>query len=166
MSRERAESGDSRGVSATVGVTLFVAIVVVLAAVVGSMALAFGGQLDAPGEFASFSTSYEPTGQGNDGIPYVNLTHTGGDVLDGDEVFVTDSDGNRVAWNDVWTGGPTVTTGEYVHVDGECSDGALNAISEGEVYRVVHAPADSDSSTVLAEHEIESPPTSSATPSC
>lgn len=84
----------------------------------------------------------------------------GGDALDGEEVVVVDGDGDRVAWNDVWTGGPSVEPGDYVHVDGRGSDCALNEVSEGEVYRVVHAPADSDASTVLAEREIPSPPDS------
>jgi hypothetical protein len=53
----------------------------------------------------------------------------------------------------------SVERGEYVHVDGKGSDCALAAITEGETYRVVHAPNGSDATT-LAEVRIETPPDS------
>jgi flagellin-like protein len=159
-------STNERGVSPVIGVVLLVAITTLLAALVGTMALGFGGELGAPTEYASVSTTYAPSGAANGGVAYVNITHESGDVLDGDEVYIRDSNGNEVLWKDVWTGGDTIEPGEYVHIDGKDSDCALNAVTEGEIYRVVYAPNGTDSSTVLAELEIESPPDSTGTYGC
>lgn len=144
--------------SPVIGVVLLVAVTVVLASVLGVMALGFGGEFEAPTDHASVSTDYDPSGAGNGGTAYVNITHEGGAVLDGTEVYVRDSTGNEVLWTDVWTGSDTVEPGEYVHIDGQGSDSALNPITEGEVYRVVHEPSGADGSTVLATVEIETAP--------
>lgn len=130
------------------------------------MALGFGGELDVPAERAGLSTAYEPSGAGNGGVAYVNITHEGGDLLDGTEVYIQDSSGNEVAWTDVWTGGDTVEPGEYVHIDGKDSDCALDSITEGEVYRAVYEPSGGDGSTVLARVEIETEPDSTDTYTC
>jgi len=155
---------DERAVSAAVGVSLFIAIVVVLAATVATMTLAFGDELDAPTDHAGVSTDYDPSGGGNGGVAYVKIIHEGGPKLDGGEVYIRDSDGNEVLWKNVWTAGDTIEPGEYVHIDGKGSDCALNEITEDEVYRVYHAPNDSDTETKLAEVEIEDPPDSPAGP--
>lgn len=160
------DSTTNRGVSPVIGVVLLVAVTVTLAAVLGGIALGFGGELDAPTDHASVSTSYDPSGAGNGGTAYVNITHEGGAVLDGGEVYVRDSSGNEVLWRDVWTGGDTVEPGEFVHIDGVGSDCALNAVTDGEVYRVVHEPSDADASTVLATVEIETAPDSVTTDNC
>ncbi len=81
-------------------------------------------------------------------------------------MYIRDSAGNEVLWTDVWTGGDTIEPGEYVHIDGKGSDCALNSITEGETYRVVHAPNGSDTSTTLAEVEIETEPDSTGTHTC
>jgi len=155
-----------RGVSPVIGVVLLVAVTVILAAVIGVMALGFSGELAGPAGYASVSADYVPSGEGNGGVAYVNITHESGDVLDGTEVYIVDSSGNRVLWTDVWFGGDTIAPGEFVHIDGKGSDCALNAITEGETYRVVHEQNGSDTSTTLAEVDIETEPDSVSTHTC
>lgn len=153
-----------RAVSPVIGAVLVVAITVTLAATVGALTLGFDSRLDAPAPYAAFEVTYDPAGTGNGGIAYLNVTHTGGNVGDGSEVYVVDDAGNRVAWTDVWTGGGTVDVGEHVHVDGKGSDCELNAPREGATYRVVYRGDGSEQ--VLAEYEVERPPANPGTYSC
>lgn len=134
-----------------------VAIVVLLAAVIGTLALGFDDNLAEPAPMADFDTDYDPSGEGNDdNTPYLNLTFESGQTMDGDQVYVVDSDGNRVLWLDIWHGGPNVEPGQFVHVDGQGSDDALNEITEGEVYKVVWEGEGGQH--IISEHEIETPP--------
>jgi flagellin-like protein len=156
-------SAARRGVSPVIGVVLLVAIVVALAAVVGVMATSFEDSLQEPAPTAQFDTDYDPAGAGNGGIAYVNLSFDTGETMDGDRVYIVDSDGNRVRWVDVWTGGPNVEPGEYVHVDGKGSDCELNRITEGETYRLVWERENGDA-VIVAKHEIETSPETDAGP--
>lgn len=130
---------DARGVSTVIGVVLMVVIVVILAGVVASMALGFDQKLRDPAPSGSFDHDYEPTGEGNtDDRPYVLITHMTGRTVDADNIVIRDESGNEIKWADVWTGGPEVKAGEYVHVDGFDSDGVLDPICEaGHTYYVV-----------------------------
>lgn len=143
-----------RAVSPVVGAALMLVVVVLLVAILTGLLF---GLSDEPGErprYASFETEYTRTGVGNtDNRPYVVITHRGGSRMDASRLFVVDSDGNRVRWSNVWTGGPEVEPLEYLHVDGYNSDGALNHACKGEVYRLVYEPADGGSQ-VITEIEI------------
>jgi len=161
------DSTRDRGISPAVGVALLLAIVVTLVAVFGSLALGFGDELSDPAPSGGFDTAYTATGEDNDGNgPYVTITHQGGPTADADDIVIKDEAGNQVTWSDVWTGGPVVRAGEYVHIDGVGSDDALQPICEaGDTYRIVvlndagneltmyewTAPSDPDPSAVSSE---------------
>lgn len=139
--------GEHRAVSPVVGVVLMAAMAVMLASVVGAMAFGFQGELEEPAPSGGFDHDYEPTGADNTADrPYVRITHQVGRTVDGDDIVIRDESGNQVAWSDVWTGGPEVHAGEYVHIDGFGSDAALDPICEaGQTYWVVLRDDDGDS---------------------
>ena len=128
-----------RGVSPVIGVVLMVAIVALLGAVVGAMALGFDDRLGEPAPQVALDVSaYSADGADNGGRPYIEIHHRAGDIADGTEVFIRDASGNEIAWSDVWTAGPTVGPGSYAHIDGCGSDGSLDVISaEGQAYTVI-----------------------------
>jgi len=129
----------NRGVSSVVGAVLLVAIAVVLAGVIATMAIGFESELQEPAPNGAFDREYVATGQGNtDDRPYVKITHEIGRTVDADNVIIKDESGNTIRWSDVWTGGPQVKAQEYVHIDGFDSDGVLDPICrEGQSYFVI-----------------------------
>lgn len=98
------------------------------------MAFGFEGSLAAPAPTATFDTDHDPSGTGNGSVAYVNISFESGQTMDGDNVYVVNSDGNRVLWVDIWFGGPDVEPGQFVHIDGQGSDAALNPVTGGEIY--------------------------------
>lgn len=91
-----------RAVSPTIGVVMMVAIVVVLAAVVGSLTLGFDERLGAPAPQVALDVStYSADGADNSNRPYIEIRPRAGDIADGTEVFIRDESGNEVAWSDV-----------------------------------------------------------------
>jgi flagellin-like protein len=169
MGRPRSRRADGtrrseRAVSAVIGVVLLVAIVVVLAAVLGTMALAFEGQLSEPAPTANFEAEPVLDGEGNGGVPYVRIRHERGEVADGARVLVRDDRGNEEEWEDIWMGDPSVNTPDYVHVDGKgSSDCQLTEVREGVTYYVVYEAGDGES-TVIETVEITEPPESTPGP--
>lgn len=143
----RGQTLDDRGVTPAVGIVLMIAIVVVLAAVFGLFATGLELPDSEPTNLA-YDTSYVEDGTDNGGRPYVNITITAGREQFGDDIYVVDGDGNEVEWSAVWTGGSYVEAGEYVHLDGHGSDGALNNACHDEVYRVVRR-SDGTGETVI-----------------
>ena len=135
-----------RGVSPVIGVILLVAIGVLLAAVLASLAMSFEGKLREPAPAGGFEAEFVASGVDNtDDRPYVTITHEVGRTVDGDNIVIRDESGNSVTWSDVWTGGPEVKSGEYVHLDGFDSDSALDPIcSEGDTYRIILTNDDGD----------------------
>ncbi len=105
-----------------------------------TVALGFESELREPPPSGTFETDYVPSGEDNtDHRPYVTITYRSGETADATNIYIVDEDGNSVTWRDVWTGGPEVRAGEYVHVDGNQSDGALNDLcAAGQAYRVVY----------------------------
>ena len=113
---------DSRGVSPVIGVVLMIAVVVILAAVVGAFATGvFGGQTDAPQ--AAFSYENETvTMDSGENIPADQLTVEGdgsfdtGTVTAGDSASpATDADGDgdiEVTWNSS-DGGNSAVLGRF-----------------------------------------------------
>lgn len=123
-----------------------VGIVMMLAAIVGSMILGVGDVLHEPAPQGHFEQEYVASGEGNtDYRPYVEVTHEFGKSVPADRIVIKDESGNTVEWGDVWTAGPTVAPGEYVHLDGFGSDGALDPIcEEGDKYWIIFQDEDGD----------------------
>lgn len=145
-----------RGVSPIIGMALMLVIVVLLAAVLGGLALGFSSDLPEPGPQVSLTISeFEPDGTGNDQKPFLVIRHQAGDIADGTKVFIVDDSGNRVAWAAVWTAGPKVGPGSVAHIDGCGSDGALNRVTaKGQVYKIIF---ESGSGSTLSIREIVVP---------
>lgn len=147
MSRAR-----DRGVSSVIAIVLVVAITVVVAAVVGATALGFTDRL--PDETPTNVAYDETYVDGSDGgRPSVNVTITGGRESLGDDAYVADESGNRVAWTAVWSGGEYLEAGETFVIDGVDNgngmDGALDRPCGRETYRVVAQGATNESSEVV-----------------
>jgi hypothetical protein len=136
-----------------------VAIVVMLAAVVASMAMGFEGKLSEPAPTGAFDQDYTASGQGNtNDRPYVLITHQVGRTVDAENIVIRDESGNSIQWNDVWTGGAEVKAGEYVHIDGFASDSVLDPIcEEGQRYFVI-VQNDEGESLMINEWTVPSDP--------
>lgn len=144
------EHGRARGVSSVVGVTLMVAIVVLIAALIASFALGFDDRLQEPAPVGHFQKEYVASGEGNtDDRPYVKFENQFGDTIDAEDVLIKDESGNTITWNNVWTGGPEVHAGDYVHLDGFGSDSVIDPLCEhGQTYTIVYQPGDGSTSVV------------------
>ena len=117
-------SGDDRAVSPVIGVVLMIAVVVILAAVVGAFATGiFGNQQDAPqAAFSYDADAGAVTMESGDAIPSDELTVEGGVSFDD-----SDNDGNIEA-GDVASGGISDTNGdEQISVNWESTDGSQSA---------------------------------------
>ena len=148
----------SRAVSPVIGVVLMVAIVVLLSAVLASLAMGFDGKLQEPAPNGGFERTYESSGAGNtDNRPYVVITHEVGRTVDAEDILIRDDDGNSIRWDQVWTGGPKVHAGEYVHLDGFGSDAVLEPICEGRSYWIILQDDDGDSLMVTKWTATQSP---------
>lgn len=90
-----------RGVSPVLGGTLMLVVVVLLAAVLGSIAFGFQDFLVEPGPQVAFDTEYHADGEGNGANGAFVVSHEAGSVADGSEVFVRDDVGNEIAWEAV-----------------------------------------------------------------
>jgi hypothetical protein len=128
---------DGRTVSPVVGVALVLALVVVLAAVLGGLLLRIEPPADPTPQY-SYGTEYHADGAGNmNDRPYVVLTLEGGKIEVGEKFYVVDGDGNEVRWDAAWTTAGPLTAGDYAHIDGYGSDAALNLACEGETFRFI-----------------------------
>jgi len=156
---------DRRAVSPVVGVVLMLAIVVLLAAVLGGLLLGMELPADPTPQYG-YGTEYHADGEGNtNDRPYVTLTLEGGQIEVGENFYIVDGDGNEVRWDAVWTTDGPLTAGDYAHIDGYGSDAALNPACEGEVYRFIHRPGDGESA-VLATISVDRPAVGPAAAHC
>ncbi|EMA51785.1 hypothetical protein C451_13566 [Halococcus thailandensis JCM 13552] len=110
---------DKRGVSPVIGVVLMVAVVVILAAVIGAFVLGLGGNQQATPQ-ASFS------------LDNGDVIYEGGDTIDGDNLKATVNGGNGSNFpsGDLTAGqsaGVTVNSGETVRVVWTDPDGGDTA---------------------------------------
>ncbi|MFW6017675.1 MAG: type IV pilin [Halapricum sp.] len=100
---------DDDAVSPVIGVILMVAITVILAAVIATFVLGLGESVSSTAPQANFQTDYDD--------PDLTISHTGGDEIDGDNLYLTDVDSkDRYEWQadgDV----TTVTAGDSVTVE-------------------------------------------------
>ncbi|PSP69110.1 type IV pilin [Halobacteriales archaeon QH_9_66_26] len=115
-------SEDDRAVSPVIGVVLMIAVVVILAAVVGAFATGvFGGQTDAPQAAFSYNDGTVTMDSGEN-IPNSQLEVEGSGSFDGDPVTagdsaspVSDTDGDgdiEVTWNSS-DGGNSAVLGRF-----------------------------------------------------
>jgi flagellin-like protein len=152
----------TRAVSPVIGVVLLTAVTVVVAAVVGALAMGFESQLGAPEHPVAFDTEWVADGDGNSGNgAYVVVAFTGGEAIAQERVLVVDHTGTRITWDDVWTTDPkpVVEPGDEVHLDGVGSDGALQQICDvGDTYRIV-VRGPNGGTTVVDKFVAPSPPT-------
>lgn len=132
---------DDRAVSPVLGVALLIAMTVILAGVVGFVALGVDAQ-DANAPQATLDFEQAATLPGN-----VSLVHDGGDRLTGDniQIKVNDVSGGSIAAADLT--GTTVTTGDEVTVatDAEATD----------TVKIVWNDPRSDREVLLAEYTVE-----------
>jgi flagellin-like protein len=154
-------AADRRAISPAVGVVLMVAITVVLAALLGALAMGFESNLGAPEHPVAFETEWVADGAGNGANgAYVVIAFSGGEAIDQDRVIVVDHEGNRITWDDVWTTNakPVVEPGDEVHLDGIGSDSALQQIcNAGDTYRIVVSGSDGRT-TVVDKFVAPTPP--------
>ena len=99
---------EDRAVSPVIGVILMVAITVILAAVIGTFVLGLGDQVSENAPQSSLSFDYNTSG------PTVDVTHEGGETLEGSNLELVGSDSGSI--NDTASGdfsaGDQIYTGE------------------------------------------------------
>ena len=118
-------AGDDRAVPPVVGVILMVAITVILAAVVGTVAVGFTDRFEQSTPQSSFGFAYdaEPPDDGacstdlTDGGDTGNLTvtHESGEAIDGDQLYLL-TDAGEAEWKADCDGAETVSTGDSIDV--------------------------------------------------
>ena len=142
---------DDDAVSPVIGVILMVAITVILAAVIASFVLGLGDQAQQTTPQASFSFEYnqDETSPGDfssdlstssDG--QLDVTHDGGDSIDGARLTLTDGDATTEDFNSAgavseMSAGTTVTA----------------LIDNGDEVSIIYTAASGDSSSTLATFE-------------
>lgn len=115
---------EKRAVSPVIGVVLMVAVVVILAAVIGAFVLGLGGE---QGQAPQASFSYDAASD--------TLTHSGGDTIDGADLYIATDGGDRSAWGtgDVQAGTSTTVTAtdsvKVIYDDGEGTSATLANIN-------------------------------------
>lgn len=98
---------DDDAASPVIGVTLMVAVTVILAAVIATFVLGIGDGVNDTAPQATFSFDYNQNGVGSDEL---TSTHEGGEIIDGDNLNITstgasrDDGGDAIVGTDVFTG--------------------------------------------------------------
>ncbi|WP_255148983.1 type IV pilin [Halorarius halobius] len=136
---------DEDAVSPVIGVILMVAITVILAAVIGTFVLGLGDQVQSSAPNANFQFEYDST-------TCVQITHTGGQDVDADNVNV------QVGGSDASDCG----SGEYS--SGSAFSGTINTGTSGayatgtaeETVRVIWNSPGGGSSQTIGESEVPS----------
>lgn len=148
---------DRQAVSPVIGVILMVAIVVILATVVGTFVLGFETTTEAP--TASFE--YEQIKDGSVGNPdEVKIRHVGGDSIPNDELYVTadvpvkEASGSpgpadRLSWKDLGDGGDDVEAQDSVVVEPPDS----NPDIEDDTFRLVWDDGKDGDAVVISTRE-------------
>lgn len=141
---------DDTAVSPVIGVILMVAITVILAAVVGSFALGIPDQAKTETtvpqtsftfEYDSSSgTSGDDLNDGSESVGELTITLESGETVEPADIEIQDDDGD----------GPYTLSRTSELTAGASID---VTIGEDDTVRVIYAPADVDTSGVLAEYE-------------
>jgi len=144
-------------VSPVIGIILMVAITVILAAVTGGFVLTVGDQQQTTPQ-ATFEL--EKQFDGSAGNPdEVTLTHTGGDSIDSDNLYLsfdssqiqessapgTPGPADRLAWSDLDSSVDAVSAGDSVRFEPEDSDPNI----EDHTLRVIWEDGDASATTAV-----------------
>ena len=133
-------AGDDRAVPPVVGVVLMVGITVILAAVVGTVAVgftdrfeqstpqtSFGFEYDA-GTAAGVDCSFDVTDDSDAGT--LTVAHESGEAIDGDQLYLL-TDAGRAEWKTDCDNSDTVSTGDSIDVAVD-ADQTLRVVWEAE----------------------------------
>ena len=135
---------DDRAVSPVVGVALLIAIAVILAAVIGAVVLGLGtGGVDTPQAQLQGDFEHDETAE---------LSHNGGEPLDGDEVYLVNGD-EEWHFDGELTAGSTLDIGDFVDADGDAH--TLDQLDHTEDMVVLWEDPNSDSETVIERFDVE-----------
>jgi flagellin-like protein len=135
---------DDDAVSPVIGVILMVAITVILAAVIATFVLGLGESVSNTAPQANFQTDYDAsaldtTDSFGDDSPssdggILTVTHTSGDPLEANNLYLTGGVGDRVEWaadsTSLYGAGSTITAGDSVEY-AVSSDDTVRVIWEG-----------------------------------
>ena len=99
---------DDDAVSPVIGVILMVAITVILAAVIATFVLGLGESVSETAPQANFATDYDES------AGTLTVTHTGGDKIEGSNLFLSGGDNDRQEWAADLNGSTEVTAGDSV----------------------------------------------------
>jgi|AntRauTorcE11898_2_1112593.scaffolds.fasta_scaffold14901_2 flagellin-like protein len=112
---------DDDAVSPVIGVILMVAITVILAAVIATFVLGLGESVSQTAPQANFATDYndgstDTSWSQSNGDGALTITHTGGDRIAAENLFVTGGVGSRLSWEAATGFGPgsDITAGDSV----------------------------------------------------
>ncbi|PSP68727.1 hypothetical protein BRC85_00910 [Halobacteriales archaeon QS_1_69_70] len=132
--------GDDRAVPPVVGVVLMVGITVILAAIVGTVAVGFTDRFGQSTPQTSFGFEYDAdttddgecngalTDDGDAGT--LTVAHESGEAIDGDQLlFITDA--GEAEWQDCDASASTVSTGDSIDVAVD-ADQTLRVVWEAE----------------------------------
>jgi flagellin-like protein len=133
-------AGDDRAVPPVVGVVLMVAITVILAAVVGTVAVGFTDRFEQSTPQTSFGFEYD-AGTTAGGECNVDLTdggdagtltvaHESGEAIDGDQLYLL-TDAGEAEWKADCDNSDTVSTGDSIDVAVD-ADQTLRVVWEAE----------------------------------
>lgn len=130
------QTDDDRAVSPVIGVILMVAITVILAAVIGTFVLGLGDQVQQTAPNANFD--FEENSGGD-----LIITHTGGDSIDEEELFVRgaaeiDSSTDAGTGDGEFNFSGSMSAGDTIIIN-------TGVLSEGDTIRVVWDNGDSSS---------------------
>jgi flagellin-like protein len=130
---------DDDAVSPVIGVILMVAITVILAAVIATFVLGLGESVSETAPQANFATDYNA---GSDATSFsqstgsedgsLQITHTGGDRISAQNLYVTGGIDNRFSWTDAgYSSGSDITAGDSVDYLVETTDTVRVLWSDG-----------------------------------
>jgi flagellin-like protein len=126
---------DEQAVSPVIGVILMVAITVILAAVIGTFVLGLGDQVSNSPPQATLSFNYDTANT------EVNVTHSGGETLDGANLELTGSQSGSV--NDTDFGSASV--GDLLYIN--------DGYAPGETLRVVWNNPNGGSANTISQSD-------------
>jgi len=116
---------DDDAVSPVIGVILMVAITVILAAVIATFVLGLGESVSETAPQANFATDYNSestdsswSSPSDTGDGALTITHTSGDTVKAENLFVTGGVNDRLAWDNAdvagYTAGSEIDAGDSV----------------------------------------------------
>ncbi|MCU4716728.1 type IV pilin N-terminal domain-containing protein [Halapricum hydrolyticum] len=143
---------DDDAVSPVIGVILMVAITVILAAVIATFVLGLGESVSSTAPQANFQEDYEAdssggdldfTGSGSSDDGLLTVTHTGGDKIDAENLYLADGS-DRSAWtsgSSSYTSGSEISAGNSITAD----------VDSDDTVRVIWSDDSEDSSAELSK---------------